>query len=54
MTRYFAIKDNKIVSEISCIPFSKENMDKFCKDFGFDDWIELTEDAVLKICMIKK
>jgi hypothetical protein len=45
--RYYAIKDNKIVSNIDIAPFSKEAMDNFCNEKGFSDWFELDEQGVL-------
>lgn len=43
----YAIRDNKIVTNIDICPFSKEAMDKFCKEQGFDGWFELTPHGVL-------
>lgn len=53
MVKYFAIKDNKIVSRIDTAPFSKENMDKLCKDFGYDTWFELDSDAAIALMEVR-
>ena len=45
--RCYAIKNNKIVSVIIISPFSKERMDKFCEEEGYDSWIELDKESAL-------
>jgi len=53
MKRYYAIKDNKIVSNIDVAPFSKEAMDRFCNEKGFDGWFELDEEGALSLMQLK-
>lgn len=50
--RYYAIKDNKIVTNIDVAPFSKEAMNKFCNEKGFDGWFELNKEGVLSLMQI--
>ncbi len=47
--RYYATKNNKVVSNISVSPFSKEAMDKFCEEQGYDNWFELDYEGALTI-----
>jgi hypothetical protein len=51
--KIFAIKDHKIVSDADVLPFSEENMDKFCREQGWDNWFYLDEDAALFLTGVK-
>ena len=49
MRRTYAIKDNKIECRIDLSPFSKEEMDKFCKKNEFDGWFELDIEGLCEL-----
>ena len=49
MTKYFAIKDHKILSTLDITPFSVKRMDEFCKQCRCDDWFELDDESILKL-----
>ena len=50
--RMYAIENHKIVADVDVAPFSDFEMDKHCREQGFDGWFELDSDGAKKLMQV--